>query len=221
MILIVLQGLVIAIGAELPQAEHRMCARHIYANWKKSFSRSEYKNLFWEVAYSYHMGEYEERMKKLRDDDAAAYESLLLTEPEKWCRAFFSTESQCPDVHNNLSESFNRTIKIARSKPVLSLLEDIRRQAMRRISRRYFKAKRCDTFLTPITMTLLDKARLSNNFCSTIQSSETLYEVVESNVGYAVSTSTHECACRRWDLTGMYSVLLLILFDDFFFFFIL
>uniref|UniRef100_A0A1J3JQN4 MULE transposase domain-containing protein n=1 Tax=Noccaea caerulescens TaxID=107243 RepID=A0A1J3JQN4_NOCCA len=34
------KGLVIAVQAELPNAEHRMCGRHIYANWKKQgFSR--------------------------------------------------------------------------------------------------------------------------------------------------------------------------------------
>ncbi|CAA7021461.1 unnamed protein product [Microthlaspi erraticum] len=40
------KGLVIAMDAELPKAEHRTCARHIYANWKKQgFARSEYRNL--------------------------------------------------------------------------------------------------------------------------------------------------------------------------------
>lgn len=112
-----------------------MCARHIYGNWKKSFNRSEYKNLFWGVAYSYHEGEYEEKMKLVHAYDPAAYEALLATDPRKWCRAFFNPESHCAVVHNNLSEAFNRTIKIARSKPVLTMLEDVRRQAMTRISR--------------------------------------------------------------------------------------
>lgn len=196
------KGLVIAVGAELPHAEHRMCARHIYGNWKKSFSRSEYKNLFWGVAYSYNVGEYDDKMLEVETYDPAAHAALLRTDPERWCRAYFSTESRCHDVHNNLSESFNRTIKIARSKPVLSLLEDIRRQAMRRIARRFIKAERCDTILTPITMALLEKARVENKFCTTIRSSSTLYEVNEFNQGYRVRLSTHECACRRWDLTG-------------------
>lgn len=196
------KGLVIAVGAELPHAEHRMCARHIYGNWKKSFSRSEYKNLFWGVAYSYNVGEYDDKMLEVETYDPAAHAALLRTDPERWCRAYFSTESRCHDVHNNLSESFNRTIKIARSKPVLSLLEDIRRQAMRRIARRFIKAERCDTILTPITMALLEKARVENKFCTTIRSSSTLYEVNEFNQDYRVRLSTHECACRRWDLTG-------------------
>lgn len=182
-----------------------MCARHIYGNWKKYFSKYEYKNLFWGVAYSYNVGEYEDKMRMVEAFDPAAHASLLTTEPEKWCRAYFSADSRCHDVHNNLSESFNRTIKIARLKPVLCLLEDIRRQAMRRIARRFLKAERCDTILTPSTLALLAKSRIDNKFRSTIRSSSTLYEVSEFNHSYTVSLSTHECACRRWDLTDMWS----------------
>ncbi|XP_048603739.1 uncharacterized protein BNAC02G17160D isoform X1 [Brassica napus] len=198
------KGLVIAIAAELPHAEHRMCARHIYANWRKQgYSRSEYKNLFWGVAYSFTEGEYEERLELLKAFDQGAYDALLATEPPRWCRAFFSVESHCADVHNNLSESFNRTIKMARSKPVINLLEDIRRQAMRRVSRRFLKAEKCDTVVTPITMTVLEKARIAKQYCSTLRSSKSVYEVDEFECGYMVNLSTHQCACRKWDLTGI------------------
>lgn len=188
---------------ELPHAEHRMCARHIYANWKKQgFSRSEYKSLFWGVAYSYNEGVYNEKMEMVKAYDPAAHEALLATDPERWCRAFFSVDSHCPDVHNNLSESFNRTIKMARAKPVITMLEDIRRQAMRRITRRFLKAENCDTVVTPMTMASLEKARINNKYCSTIRSSSSLYEVLEFDLGYSVNLSTHQCACRKWDLTG-------------------
>ncbi|XP_048608921.1 uncharacterized protein LOC125584471 [Brassica napus] len=183
------KGLVIAIEAELPNAEHRMCARHIYANWRKQgFSRSEYKNLFWGVAYSFIEGEYDERMKLLEDYDQTACDALLATEPH---------------VHNNLSESFNRTIKMARSKPVINLLEDIRRQAMRRVSRRFLKAEKCDTFVTPITMVVLEKTRVAKQYCSTLRSSKHVYEMNEFECGYSVNLATHQCACRKWDLTGI------------------
>lgn len=81
-------GLVIAIENELQNSEHRMCARYIYANWKKrGFSRYEYKNLFWGVAYSFTEGEYEEKMKLVKAFDPAAYSALLDTEPERWSRS--------------------------------------------------------------------------------------------------------------------------------------
>ena len=81
---------------------------------------------------------------------------------------FFNPESHCADVHNNLSETFNRTIKIARTKLVISMLEDIRRQAMKRISCRWVQAEKCATNLTPTTMAILEKARVAKKCCSKI-----------------------------------------------------
>lgn len=104
--------------------------------------------MFWGVAYSYTEGECEEKVQLVKAYDSATYSVLLDTEPERWCRAFFKEESHCADVHNNLSESFNTAIKMAKSKPVINLLDDVRRQAMRRISRRYLKTRKCDTTIT-------------------------------------------------------------------------
>ena len=42
----VYQGLINALQKLAPNAEHRNCARHIYANWKKKFSGPKYKKLF-------------------------------------------------------------------------------------------------------------------------------------------------------------------------------
>ncbi|VVB10697.1 unnamed protein product [Arabis nemorensis] len=50
-------------------------------------------------------------------------------------------------------------------------------------------------------MAILEKARIENKYCETIRSSTNLYEVVEFNKGYTVRLDSHECACRRWDLT--------------------
>ena len=187
------KGLVHAIDAE-----HRMCARHIYANWKKlGFSRSEFKSLFWGVSYSYTEREYKEKLQLVEAYDIVAHQELLKTEPERWCRAFFNIESHCPHIHNNLSESFNRTIKMTRAKPVINMLEDIRRQAMKRNSRGFFMADKCDSIVTLITMALLEKARIAKKYCSTLRSSSTLYEVNESDNGYTVDLASHQCVCRR------------------------
>ncbi|GJW38904.1 RNA-directed DNA polymerase, eukaryota, reverse transcriptase zinc-binding domain protein [Tanacetum coccineum] len=45
------KGLIEVVKELLPDAEHRLCARHIYANFKKKWNGLHYKSLFWE---SYH-----------------------------------------------------------------------------------------------------------------------------------------------------------------------
>ena len=44
-----IQGLLKAVSELVPNAEHRMCARHIYANWKEFFKK-EWQKMFWACA---------------------------------------------------------------------------------------------------------------------------------------------------------------------------
>jgi hypothetical protein len=34
----------------IPRAEHRNCARHIYANWRKKYRNKDWQKLFWACA---------------------------------------------------------------------------------------------------------------------------------------------------------------------------
>lgn len=63
------------------------------------------------MTYSRSVGEYDLHMEELRVYDKEAYEALLAVEPKTWCLAFFSATARCADISNNLSESFNMTIK--------------------------------------------------------------------------------------------------------------
>lgn len=47
-----------------------------------------------------------------------------------YCRAFFNDFTKSAAVENNHSESYNAVLKDARRKPVVALLEDIRRHVM-------------------------------------------------------------------------------------------
>lgn len=41
------KGLVAAVKNILPDAEHRLCARYVYANWKKIHFGADFEDLFW------------------------------------------------------------------------------------------------------------------------------------------------------------------------------
>ncbi|XP_010521299.1 PREDICTED: uncharacterized protein LOC104800229 [Tarenaya hassleriana] len=197
------KGLLNAIEQELPHAEHRMCARHIYANWKKTFKDMELKLFFWKAAQSYHQGDYTQTMDALKAVNPLAHDALIRTEPHHWARAFFKKESQCRDVHNNLSESFNKSIRDARSRPVVDMLEEIRRQTMARIAKRSKDAEKCITEFSPKAMSELEQSRDRSRHCLVIPSGHGRYEVLEFGISYAVNLSGNSCACRKWDLTGI------------------
>ena len=110
----------------MPLAEHRQCARHIYANFRKKFIGVEYRNLFWKAARATYPSRFERIMGQIQSVSKEAYTHLMERHPETWSMAFFKTDKACDAVENGISECFNSLIVEARRKPIINLLEDIR-----------------------------------------------------------------------------------------------
>nr|XP_016436343.1 PREDICTED: uncharacterized protein LOC107762494 [Nicotiana tabacum] len=105
------KGLVSIISELLPNAEHRMCARHIWSNWAKIWRGEERRMQFWKCAKSSYEIKFKEEianMAKLGKKEIC--EDLLAYNKECWCRAYFSTCSKCDIVENNMCETFNSWI---------------------------------------------------------------------------------------------------------------
>ncbi|XP_020887942.1 uncharacterized protein LOC110230205 [Arabidopsis lyrata subsp. lyrata] len=197
------RGLIHGIATELPMAEHRACARHIYSNLKKNHKADMLKPLFWRVASSYNLGDYKENLAIFKEFDAQACQALLQKDPTTWCRAFFRVGCCCADTHNNHTESYNRTLKIARRKPFVQMLELIRRDAMQRVANRSTIAEKETAKYTKKARTEVQKSCEGAQYCAMVRTTGGEYEIVEFGMGYAVSLSGRSCACRMWDLTGI------------------
>ncbi|XP_010532460.1 PREDICTED: uncharacterized protein LOC104808479 [Tarenaya hassleriana] len=197
------KGLLNAVERELPFAEHRMCTRHVYANWRKNFKDSAYKRIFWNIAASYHQAHYDAYLEEMKQINEQAYEAVLHAEPHQWARSFFKSDSHCEDVVNNLSESFNMTIRDARLRPMIDMLEMIRKQIMHRNAKRSRYATRCSTEFTRHCMKKLEQSRQKTRFCTSIPSARGQYEVEEFGMSFSVDLAGKCCACREWDLRGI------------------
>ncbi|WOK98455.1 hypothetical protein Cni_G07167 [Canna indica] len=73
-------------------------------------------------------------MNELQAISSRAHEDFISVGVNKLCQAYISTSCKCDDVSNNISETSNGYILTARSKPIIDMLEDIRRMLMARIS---------------------------------------------------------------------------------------
>ncbi|CAI9299353.1 unnamed protein product [Lactuca saligna] len=120
-------GLIEAVKERLPDAEHRQCARHVYANFKKKFKGAAYRKLFWRAAKATTVQRFEGIMKEIRVIDIQAYDHLMERDPKSWSRAFFVLDRSCDAIENGICESFNAIIVHARKKPIITMLEEIRR----------------------------------------------------------------------------------------------
>lgn len=88
----------------LPHVEHRQCARHIFANFRKKFTGLELKSLFWEAAMSKMERDFLATMEKIKKITETGYNYLMARKPETWCRAFFSHGYACEAVENGVAE---------------------------------------------------------------------------------------------------------------------
>nr|GFC88241.1 hypothetical protein CTI12_AA105810 [Tanacetum cinerariifolium] len=121
------KGLLEAVKIWLPDAEHRQCTRHIYANFKKKWSGLQFKT-------SSSMNEqFLEVMEEIKALDENAYTWLVNHDPNTWCRAYFEVDRSCTAFEDGISESFNSKILSARGKPIIKMLEDIRVYIMQRV----------------------------------------------------------------------------------------
>lgn len=197
------RGLINGVAAELPMAEHRACSRHIYSNLKKTHKSDMLKPMFWRIASSYNEADFERNLQAFRDFDASACEELLKRDPRTWCRAFFRTAPCCADTHNNLTESFNRTLKIARKKPFVEMLELIRRDAMQRIANRYKNSRKETGKYTLKARKEVAKSCKDAQYCTSIISTDDEFEILEFGISYSLSLTRRACVCRKWDLTGI------------------
>ncbi|WVZ55133.1 hypothetical protein U9M48_005836 [Paspalum notatum var. saurae] len=91
-----------------PEAEHRNCARHIYANWKKEFNDKKWQKMFWACAKAPNQVLFNRTRAKLAQKTRAGAQAILNTHPQHWSLAWFSlgTAMQYAMVQTNLSIYF-------------------------------------------------------------------------------------------------------------------
>ena len=144
-----MQGLIDAVSLWLPDAEHRQCTRHIYANFKKKWSGLQYKRLFWTAAACTIKEQFDHIMEQIKKLDDEAHKWLVEHNPNTWSRAFFEMDRGTAAFENGISETFNGRILSARGKPIITMLEDIRIYLMQRVWTMNKKAMELNDTITP------------------------------------------------------------------------
>jgi hypothetical protein len=116
-----------------PTAKHRICVRHLYANFRNDGNRGVLlKDLLWTTIVSYTNNDLYAAMEELKGISKKAYEYLQKVDPSTSCRGWFNTHAKCDLLHNNLAECFNAWINKFWDKTVFTMLEGIRTNLMRR-----------------------------------------------------------------------------------------
>nr|GEZ94441.1 hypothetical protein CTI12_AA235510 [Tanacetum cinerariifolium] len=77
--------------------------------------------------------------------------------------AYFRQESKCPNFENGICESFNMAILVQRTKPIITMLEDIRLYIMQRLFEMNRVARNWDHTITPSIKKRLELLKIAQS----------------------------------------------------------
>ncbi|XP_016195104.1 uncharacterized protein LOC107636082 [Arachis ipaensis] len=123
---------------------------------------------------------------------------------EAWTKAHFSEVSKVDNICNNACESFNAKIKHERSKPILTLAEEVRRIIMKSMVDNRKKLQNYQGILPPVQQRRLEAMTVLSHHWAPQWSGdekEELYEVHGWPTNMVVDLGKHTCTCRFWQLT--------------------
>jgi hypothetical protein len=204
--LFIVQGLVAVFEEMFQRVEHRLCLRHLYANFKKKFGGGTLiRDLMMGAAKATYYQAWEAKMSELKAHDKKAWDWLMGVPTKMWCKHAFSYYSKCDVLMNNLSESFNATILVARDKPILTLCEWIRNYLMSRTGASVTKLTNWPHRIMPMPQRRLEKEINMTGYwhCTWVIHEE--FQVAHEFNGqqFIVNTAKKTCTCNFWDLVGI------------------
>ncbi|KAG8384136.1 hypothetical protein BUALT_Bualt04G0086900 [Buddleja alternifolia] len=136
------KGLIKAFSEVFPNSPHRFCVRHLNANFVLAGFRGQvFKNALWRAANPTTENEFSNRVEEINALNTAAFAWFNDKPPQEWCKAYFSTNLKCDMLLNNVCETFNGNILRARELSIVSMLEWITEDLMKRLQENRDRAK--------------------------------------------------------------------------------
>ncbi|XP_056158389.1 uncharacterized protein LOC130134754 [Syzygium oleosum] len=188
---------------EMSSAEHRRCARHIYANWRKKNGGNDCRKQFWMCAKSTTILQFKKQLEELDKMSKIGKADLMRIAPKYWCKAHFKTICKSDIVDNNLSEAFNGSILEARHMSIISMLEDIREKIVTRMREKRDACQRWKRDIAPRILEKIEGNKKESAFCHVLWNGEDGFEVRHRNDKFVVDIKNNSCSCRAWDLSGI------------------
>ena len=197
------KGLMEAISIVAPQADTRVCVRHLHNNFKVKWCGSTYKDIVWAAARSATKVGFEANMALIKEMDPEAEAWLRRSNPETWSLHGFKHYAKSDMLLNNACESFNSCILEARELPILSMCEWIRRKLMKMFINKRKKMASHQGLLTPEAAQILNNNMIFSAGNCQCFGEGLQFEVDCKGKTYVVDLQKRSCGCNLWDLTGI------------------
>ncbi|GKC54269.1 elongation factor G, III-V domain-containing protein, partial [Tanacetum coccineum] len=196
-------GLLNTVATIFSKVEHRLCARHIYANWYSDFRGEQLKVAFYAIAKCANEAQLQKRLDDIENIHDGAKKSLEKKDIKQWCRAYFKGYTKCDSVDNNSTEAWNFMLIRARSKLIISMNEDLREYIMERRIKRLSFAQRWRLNYGP------NIRDVANENCSTRckwkikWNGDDGFQVYFGKTQHCIHLGERTCTCGAWELSGI------------------
>ncbi|XP_016172531.1 uncharacterized protein LOC107614918 [Arachis ipaensis] len=147
-----------------------------------------------------------DNLNKIKRVNEEAWAYLNKWPRESWTKSQFSHRPKLDNICNNACEVFNARIKEAKSKPIITLLEEVRMFVMRTIAKDKVKLANHVGILPPVIQSCLDKIKKESKNWMPIWTSDEDYEKFEvhgHSTNMVVDLGKRLCTCQFWMLTGI------------------
>ena len=132
-----------------------------------------------------------------------AFEYLNAIPPKRWSRHAFLNRSKSGLLLNNCCESFNNVLREARGKPIISLMEWIRRYVMQRSAVKREGLSKFQGVVMPSVVKVIKNNKKSCHGVRVIPVDVFEFEVDDGEESYVVNLTNKTCHCGRWTLIGI------------------
>ncbi|PWA95872.1 hypothetical protein CTI12_AA044980 [Artemisia annua] len=146
--------------------------------------------------------------------------NLVQRNPNSWCKAFFALSVKCVAFENGICERYHRAIVVQRSKPIITMLEDIRVYLMQRLVAMSKLAQNLEDTITPSIRKHLEYLKLFGGHHYAIHQkalgvSESRVQwivypngymelkVKKGDESFGVNLQLRMFVCRLWQLSGV------------------
>ncbi|KAL5840675.1 hypothetical protein ACOSQ4_013283 [Xanthoceras sorbifolium] len=119
------------------------------SNFRSTFKNLNINGKLWNAAKVGNAAGFHEVMESIKEDSVDAYVWLKVEPVDKWARHCFDPRIKSDHVTNNMLECFNSWIKDKRDKPILTLLEHLRRKIMVRLCEKVDLVEKMVDSITP------------------------------------------------------------------------
>ncbi|KAK2634600.1 hypothetical protein Ddye_029392 [Dipteronia dyeriana] len=169
-----------------------------------TFKNHKINGKLWHAVRVANHGCFNEAMASIRSENAKAPDWLMLEPVENWARHGFDINIKSDHITTNMSECFNSWIKDKRDKPVLQLLEHLRRKIMVRFCEKWDKVEKLNDSITPYARETLVTNEYEARKLQVIHGRGEWYGTIEKyGKKFLVNVSNVTCDCGMWQISGL------------------